>query len=54
MPCPPGGDWAHYEVGFAVRQHTPIPWDFLQVELYMDALTSKLQGSGFNGGGAEY
>ena len=46
-----GGDWAHYDVGFrCLRQHTPIPWDFLQVELYMEALTTKLRGSGFNGG----
>ena len=37
------GDWAHYDVGFrCLRQHTPIPWDFLQVELYMEALTTKL------------
>ena len=46
-----GGDWAHCDVGFrCLRQHTPIPWDFLQVELYMEVLTTKLRGSGFNGG----
>ena len=29
-----GEDWAHYYVGFrCLRQHTPIPLDFLQVEL---------------------
>lgn len=52
-----GGDWAHYDVGFrCLRQSTPVPWDYLQEELYMEALTHKLKSSGesFQGGKPMY